>query len=421
MVRCLRPGFATFLTTTFAARWAGSIATAMLMLATISDLRAQDAGMVVRIEPLVGNRLEANAIAMDSEGRWTFADQEPLAWSEVRRIEIERPQSTATPAAADGTFAITLVGGGQVQVTQIQLLDEAFQLQTRFGEVIVPIEFVVGGIHRAVAPADLTLEKPGLDTDRVVVLVEGQGQAVDGLVETVDSEGIEFSFESSTRKLTWDRVLSFSMASAGLDPAETGVRVTTVDGDRWFGVPVSCDAERLVLKLGQTQEVTITLDRLQRIEAISDRERSLADLEIVSEETKGLLLPPRPWRRHQSVQGGVLRPNRREPGSPVEYAQGIGMASGTTLVFPCEGYDRFVSLVAIDASANGYGDCEVVVKVDDQERFRRRLTGADLPVLVDLPLDGAQTLSLIVEYGEGLDLADHVDWCDARLLKTQTR
>ena len=55
-------------------------------------------------------------------------------------------------------------------------------------------------------------------------------------------------------------------------------------------------------------------------------------------------------------------------------------------------------------------DGKVVHSVDS-------LTAADKPKAVDLPLNGAETITLEVDYGAGLDVQDEVEWVDPALVK----
>jgi hypothetical protein len=58
-----------------------------------------------------------------------------------------------------------------------------------------------------------------------------------------------------------------------------------------------------------------------------------------------------------------------------------------------------------------------VVEVGGKEVFRQRMTGKDAPKAVNVPIAGEEKITLIVEPGEDLDLADHANWCDARFVR----
>ena len=65
----------------------------------------------------------------------------------------------------------------------------------------------------------------------------------------------------------------------------------------------------------------------------------------------------------------------------------------------------------------GKGDCVFVVLADGEPLLTRRMRGNEPPEEIQLPIAGREQVTLVVEPGEGLDLADHADWCDARLIK----
>jgi hypothetical protein len=60
-----------------------------------------------------------------------------------------------------------------------------------------------------------------------------------------------------------------------------------------------------------------------------------------------------------------------------------------------------------------------VVLADGQPLLTRRLKGNESPEDIHLPIAGREQVTLLVEPGEGLDLADHANWCDARFIKNR--
>jgi hypothetical protein len=103
------------------------------------------------------------------------------------------------------------------------------------------------------------------------------------------------------------------------------------------------------------------------------------------------------------------------------FDKGLGVHARSSLTFGLDGqWDTFVAKIGLDAEADGKGDCIFQVLADGKSIFQRRMTGRDLGAAeVKLPITGCQELTLLVEPGEGLDLADHANWCDARLTKAK--
>jgi hypothetical protein len=91
--------------------------------------------------------------------------------------------------------------------------------------------------------------------------------------------------------------------------------------------------------------------------------------------------------------------------------------ANNSLSFANEGYTLFRAAVGLDDSAGGRGDCLARVRVDGETRFEQRVrSGADA-VEVRLPIAGAKEITLEVDEGEGHDLADHLNWANARLIR----
>ena len=96
----------------------------------------------------------------------------------------------------------------------------------------------------------------------------------------------------------------------------------------------------------------------------------------------------------------------------------MGVHARSLLTFEAEKkWDTLAATIGLDPAAGGKGDCEFVVLADDQELFRRRMTGSDPAEEIELAISGAVQVTLIVEPGDGLDLADHANWCDVRFVR----
>jgi hypothetical protein len=60
---------------------------------------------------------------------------------------------------------------------------------------------------------------------------------------------------------------------------------------------------------------------------------------------------------------------------------------------------------------------ELVVSADDQELFRQVIRGDQPPVMLDLDVQNANRLKILVDFGQGLDVADHLNLCNAKVIK----
>lgn len=100
------------------------------------------------------------------------------------------------------------------------------------------------------------------------------------------------------------------------------------------------------------------------------------------------------------------------------YTKGLAMRSRTRLVYRLpDKFRRFKATVGIDDRVRPRGNARLVISGDDRVLFEATVAGKEPPLPVDLDLTGVHRLSILVDYGDDLDVSDHVDLCEARVLK----
>jgi hypothetical protein len=104
------------------------------------------------------------------------------------------------------------------------------------------------------------------------------------------------------------------------------------------------------------------------------------------------------------------------------YDKGIGLHSRSRVTFDlprgATKARRFEALVGLDEVTGRLGSATVQVLADDKPLLESPLElSPDTPQPMRLPLPAAaRTLTLVVDFGGGGDVQDHVDWCDARVV-----
>jgi len=103
------------------------------------------------------------------------------------------------------------------------------------------------------------------------------------------------------------------------------------------------------------------------------------------------------------------------------YDKGIGLHSRSRATFDLPrgaAKRRFEALVGLDDVTGRLGSATVQVLADDKPLLASPLElspGTPQPLRLPLPA-AARTLTLVVDFGGGGDVQDHVDWCDARVV-----
>ncbi len=123
----------------------------------------------------------------------------------------------------------------------------------------------------------------------------------------------------------------------------------------------------------------------------------------------------RQFFRHRTDRG-LRAPSLRLGGK--SYDRGLALHSRTELVYRLDGRWRlFKALAGIDDLVQGKGNVRLVLRGDDRVLWESTVTGEDDPRQLVLDVSGVKRLTILVDFGDDLDVADHLNLCEARIIK----
>ena len=103
------------------------------------------------------------------------------------------------------------------------------------------------------------------------------------------------------------------------------------------------------------------------------------------------------------------------------YDKGVSLHSHSRLTYQLGGgYRRFEALVGLDDRDGRSGSVRIRLLADGKDLdigADRELTARDDPLPINVSVAGVRELTLVVEFGQGGDVQDVVDWVDARLVR----
>ncbi len=347
---------------------------------------------------------------------------------DVATSDLLRLQFNDRPAAASlGGVVVFLANGDRVVGRPVSMdadsLVVAWMKFPSWPAVKIPLSAVRGILMRVpqTRPARTRIIKTLLDrreNSDVVILRNGDHVTgeLTGLDETM------FSLESAAGKTNIDRR---SVRAVGFNaelisfpqPEKQRALLPLSDGSRVTACNMQLDPPG-VLRLDALfgAKLDVPLSAVVSLHFLGGRAVYLSDLEPVRYQFTEYLQDRWPLRKDRNVAGGPLRLRSRE------YAKGLGMHSKSEVTYDLgDGYWRFQAVVGVDDDADGQGSVTAAVLLDGKRVFSSGpLTGKSLPERVK-PIDvtGARRLTLIVDYGQSGDIRDHIDWCDAVLIKAQ--
>lgn len=257
-----------------------------------------------------------------------------------------------------------------------------------------------------------------------------------GRLESFNATGGTFHFGQRPREFRTEKVFGivFAAGVVSVDPRQSPVTVTLCDGGHLRGRVLGMDAcvprqfnhaVCISTNLGRNVELSVT--DIGRIDVRSDRVVYVSDLAPVEQHVEGLLhqrvagRSPWPVRLDRSVVTGPLAMEGRR------FDKGLGVHSRTELVYAIGGgYEKFVATIGVDDAVRPRGS--VVFRVLGSGETGQQssvlfdsgtLTGTDAPQDIIVDLSKVTTVTLLVDYGEDLDVADAAVWGNARFLKAK--
>ena len=393
---------------------------ACLALAT-SGLSAQGIGESA-IQLVDGSSFTCQIESIDKDGQVAGKVSGEGAPEGFNIAQVISLQTKRTVSESESEVVVYPAGGGEIFGSQLTVADEALAFQSSAsGAMKLPLKAIRAVVWSSSESVKSAIESPLKDNDQVVVEVAEQERVVEGILEAVDKEFLQVNFKNESRKIGLPKVKAFVVADLDLkSPSGNMATVELVDGSRVVGVISGLADGELTLNVAGDATLQIKAQKVVQISIVSDRLAYLSDIKPVSVEEKSLFAIQLKWQRDRSVGNNPIRLNAGQPRKTVELRKGIGMQSFSQLSFSnSNDFDRFKSIVGIDAETQGRGDCQMVVRGDGIELWSKRIKAADEPQQVDVDISGIKEVSLIVYPGEDFDLGDHADWGEARFLKTK--
>ena len=380
---------------------------ALLIAASRGAVNAQQPALVL----LDGKTLAATQVEISAGKVRAPGGPEDLSIDDLRRIEFG-PKIVITSEKPQ--VVVELRARGRLSGKSATIGDEKCVVVGHFGEIAIPIDALRAIRFGPSQQPDLdkAIQAPSADQDRIFFTVDGKSDSVTGLIESLSDKELSFQIEGQTRTIPRDRLVGIVIAQPLADEAPAPALATFTDGSQVGGELVSLNREKLVLGPPGGGEISVPRSAVASIQIRSAREVFLSDLKPLAAEQQAIVTLPRPWQADRSVLGRPLTIGNRV------FEKGIGVQSRSSLTFAAEGrFDTIAAVIGIDAETGGKGDCIFSVLGDGQSLFSRRMKGSDPPHEMQINIAGVQQITLLVEPGADLDLSDHADWGDVRMIK----
>ncbi|MCA9219339.1 MAG: NPCBM/NEW2 domain-containing protein [Planctomycetales bacterium] len=261
--------------------------------------------------------------------------------------------------------------------------------------------------------------------DRLVVRKSPESiNYLEGLIAEVDAKVVNFRYEGSDVKAPRERLEGLVYFHA-LKPdfAAPVCRVHDANGCVWQAKSFAASDQSVEVTCLSNVRVSLPLGQIDKFDFSTGNLVFLSDLEPQTSEwtpwfasatlPEALSLMYSPKRDRSFANGPMLL---RQQGDQVSYDKGLSLHSRTKLTYRLTGdHRKLVAQVGMDARVGSAGHVELTITGDNRELFKREITGADEAFPLDVDISGVRRLEILVDYGKNMDLADHLNLCDAML------
>lgn len=323
----------------------------------------------------------------------------PPVWVELRDGSLLAAESFRS---ADGKVTVNLVGQWQLVLLSTAVANVRLRQQ----------DATVAAQWREIVEADHA-------ADLIVVRKEQSLDFLEGIIQGVDDTHVHFQLDGETIPVAHEKVeglVYFHPQAAQLSsPLAT---ITDVGGSRLALASAAIIDGDLLGRGPGGVEFRLPLEKLASVELAVTYLSDLAPESAVWTPYFGsgdAVLPAlrrfyRP-RVDVGLTGGPLRLGG------VSYAKGLALHSRSEVVYRlAEQYSMLRAVVGIDDGVRPAGHVRLLIYADERLLLDKPISGRDEPLPVAVELDGAARLRIVVDFGDDLDVSDHLNLCEPRLI-----
>lgn len=260
-------------------------------------------------------------------------------------------------------------------------------------------------------------------SDLVVVKRDGALDYLEGVLGPTDQDGaFAFTLDGDTLNVKRSRLAGIAYFHKAGDalPAAAAL-VSDTHGNQFAAAVLKLEDHALRGETPSGAAWSVPLESLAKVDYSQGRVAYLSDLPPVKKEWTALLksgaLPSSAVaffgpKLNQGLEARELRMRGQR------YTKGLALRSRSEVAYRLDGqYRRFQALVGIDDDTAGLGAVRLVIRADDRVLWEGEVTAGQEPQMLNLAIENVRALSILVDYGASQEISDHLNLCDAKVIR----
>jgi len=379
----------------------------------------------VEVRTLDGPVITGSIVELDA-GRLTVKTADGNVSLELGGLTGLLPKSEPVQPGPKPGVWVDLVDGSALVGIDYTASDGRGRLATSDGIVEIPVADI-----KAVRLQPQT-EATAAEWQRILnrqtdgdLLIVRKGDAIDyhkGVLGNVTDKIVDFDLDGDVLPVKRSKVHGLiHHHPSGRKLPEVLCTITERSGSRWVVRTVKLAGGSLEWVCVGGLAVTRPLGDVEQVDFSQGKIINLGDLKPQSVDWTPFFATSKPLPALKSLyaprSNRGLEPDGLRLGGK-EYRTGLALHGHTKMVYRLPGqFRRFKATIGIDDRVRPHGNARLVIAGDDRVLLEATVKGTDLPKDVDLDITGVRRLSILVDFGEDLGVADHLDLCEARIVK----
>lgn len=388
----------------------------LIILTCCTGLPAQD----VTVDTLDGEKYAGTLQSLDRQGITIQIKDNNQTIPANRLLKLTWPHEAATePPAPESTTQLLLSDGSLLLGSKVS--SDGVQVQfdsAAFGSVSIPQRNVKAILLRSLDDNLKKRWKEFLDStsndDRLVIQ---KGEVLDflpGVITQHDASAVSFLYDGNEIPVKTEKVTGIIHPTAFRPDPDTLCSVKTTTNEIIYARQVQSQDGQLNLVTNSGQTLGISPALLNEIDFSLGKVVYLSDLDPEGTEYTPFFDTIWEMQRDRTLDGQPLQIGQ------TTYRKGLWVHSRSRLTYRLAGeFSRFQAVLGIDyvVASLGHGNVDLTITGDGQELFSGTVTARDKALPIDLDVSNKQFLQISVDFGKGLDIGDHLDLADAKLIK----
>ncbi len=400
----------------------------LLGLCLMLSQRAMAESALLTVTTVDGVQQEGELVAWNDEGVTLRQDEQTFSFAASQLLHVQQ-KNASTESDPEENFLELLDGTHMPHSSYVVERGEA-TIKTPWRET--PLVLSTNQIRYVQFSTDVslsTLREQDLDGDLLVVRKKTPGafSFLAGIIGDVSEKQVDFNWEDEKLSVKRSKIAALAYFHAHKPPMKkVACWLNLHHGGRLPVAKLELRGKHINIQTSSGLKFSIPVASVRNVDYSQGKLAYLSDLQPVAMQwTPRIDLPlaakliakhGQP-RRDESFTGSTLSLAWPLSTSGLKnYSKGLALRSRTEIRYRLpKGMQHFKALAGIDPETSAQGNVTLEIFADNRPVWQGEIDGSSAPVAIEVPLDDARELRIVVDYGKNLDFGDRLHLIEARV------